>query len=113
MTGETCTLSCRPGFDLIGSDTRTCQPNNLWTGVDTICQHQFCTELDSPKNGYITTLACTSYFESECEVKCVDGYYINAAEPHISKCIVDEDTKELNWNPQYTCQCKQQSALLK
>ena len=105
ITGETCTLSCRLGFELIGSTTRTCQTNNLWTGVDTYCKHLYCDKLQDPKNGYIATEGCTSYFESTCAVKCVDGYYINAAMPHTETCIVNENN-ELFWYPLYTCECK-------
>ena len=36
-SGETCTITCNTGYQLMGSVTRTCQSNRSWSGSDTIC----------------------------------------------------------------------------
>ena len=36
--GEICTFACNTGYELTGSDTRTCQSNGSWNGTDTICK---------------------------------------------------------------------------
>ena len=34
---ETCTVTCDDGYELTGSDTRTCQNDGSWSGSDAIC----------------------------------------------------------------------------
>ena len=36
--GGTCTFTCNTGYELIGSDTRTCHSNGNWSGSDVICR---------------------------------------------------------------------------
>ena len=35
--GDTCSFICNTGYELIDSDTRTCQSNGSWTGTDVMC----------------------------------------------------------------------------
>ena len=35
--GETCSFTCNSGYQLIGSDTRTCQNDGSWNGNDAMC----------------------------------------------------------------------------
>jgi len=35
--GESCSFSCNDGFELRGSDTRTCQNDRSWSGTNTTC----------------------------------------------------------------------------
>jgi len=35
--GDTCTYTCDDGFELSGSDTRTCQDDQTWSGTDATC----------------------------------------------------------------------------
>ena len=32
--GDTCSFTCNTGYELTGSDTRTCQSNGNWNGTD-------------------------------------------------------------------------------
>ena len=36
--GETCSFTCNTGYELTGSDTRTCQSNGSWSGSDDVCR---------------------------------------------------------------------------
>ena len=35
--GETCTYTCNNGYELTGSDTRTCQSDGRWSGNNGVC----------------------------------------------------------------------------
>ena len=35
--GNTCTFSCNHGYELIGSETRTCQSDGTWNGTEAMC----------------------------------------------------------------------------
>ena len=34
----TCSFTCNTGYELTGSDTRTCQSNGSWSGTDDVCR---------------------------------------------------------------------------
>ena len=34
---DTCNFTCDTGYELTGSDTRTCQSDGSWSGSDTVC----------------------------------------------------------------------------
>ena len=35
---DTCSFTCNTGYELTGSDTRTCQSDGSWSGTDDICR---------------------------------------------------------------------------
>ena len=35
--GDTCSFTCNTGYQLTGSDTRTCQSDGSWNGTETMC----------------------------------------------------------------------------
>ena len=35
--GDTCSFTCNTGYELTGSDTRTCQSDGSWSGTEAIC----------------------------------------------------------------------------
>ena len=35
---DTCSFTCNTGYELTGSDTRTCQSNESWSGSDDVCR---------------------------------------------------------------------------
>jgi len=43
--GDTCTITCDDGFELSGSDTRTCQDDGTWSGTDATCSEGLCNYL--------------------------------------------------------------------
>ena len=36
--GDTCSFTCNNGYELTGSDTRTCLSNGSWSGSDDVCR---------------------------------------------------------------------------
>jgi len=34
---DTCSYTCNTGYELFGSDTRTCQRDGSWSGIATLC----------------------------------------------------------------------------
>ena len=36
--GDTCSFTCNTGYELTGSDTRTCHSNGSWSGSDDVCR---------------------------------------------------------------------------
>lgn len=36
--GDSCSFACDTGYNLTGSDTRSCQGNGSWNGTDTVCK---------------------------------------------------------------------------
>ena len=36
--GDTCSFTCNTGYELTGSDTRTCQSDGSWSGNDSACE---------------------------------------------------------------------------
>ena len=34
---DNCSFTCNTGYELTGSDTRTCQSDGSWSGSDTMC----------------------------------------------------------------------------
>ena len=51
--GDTCSFTCNTGYELTGSDTRTCQSNGSWNGTDDVCRRG--------KNSCIINVACLNY----------------------------------------------------
>ena len=35
---DTCNFTCNTGYELTGSDTRTCQSDGSWSGSDVVCR---------------------------------------------------------------------------
>ena len=35
---DNCSFTCNTGYELTGSDTRTCQSNRSWSGTDISCR---------------------------------------------------------------------------
>ena len=35
--GDTCSFTCATGYELTGSDTRTCQSDGSWSGSVAVC----------------------------------------------------------------------------
>ncbi|XP_065916123.1 uncharacterized protein [Dysidea avara] len=78
MFEDTCTFSCGQGYELSGSETRTCQSNTTWNGTDVMCTPVSCPSLTAPNNGMID---CTgNMFEDTCTFSCDQGYELSGNE---------------------------------
>ena len=36
--GDDCSFTCKNGYELTGSDTRSCQNDGSWSGSDVVCR---------------------------------------------------------------------------
>ena len=39
---DICSFTCNTGYELTGSDTRTCQSDGSWSGSETVCKRGWC-----------------------------------------------------------------------
>ncbi|KAI8510781.1 hypothetical protein Bbelb_116970 [Branchiostoma belcheri] len=54
LYGDTVTFSCNEGYELVGSENRTCHTNQSWSGAQPICSRKLCQQLMAPSNGNIS-----------------------------------------------------------
>lgn len=75
VTDNYCTITCNPGFTLIGPSYLTCLPNHTWDGHTPTCPSLNCTDLEAPPNAMVAS-PCGTRYTSECTVVCKHGYSI-------------------------------------
>ena len=77
--GEKCKFACDTGYDLSGSEQRTCQADGTWTGVPVHCTQASCGLLPSPRHG---SVLCSDggTFGSVCTFTCDQGYSLVGSE---------------------------------
>ncbi|XP_065899825.1 uncharacterized protein [Dysidea avara] len=85
--GDTCSFTCDTGYEVIDSDTRTCQSDGSWSGSETMCRKVQC---PPPTNG---TLQCpngatTGVFEDTCTFSCNGGYELQGS--NSGTCLADQ-----------------------
>lgn len=90
----------------MGSKQRNCLLTNSWTGLPAYCQILQCEELEAPVNGYIWTQPCRNEYQQQCEIRCVDGFYINDTTPYYQTCNVNVATNQVYWSEAPVCECK-------
>ncbi|XP_065899232.1 uncharacterized protein [Dysidea avara] len=81
--GDTCSFTCNTGYELTGSDNRTCQSNGRWSGSDDVCRRVSCPSLINPNNGAITCSLGDDgvpSFEDTCSVTCNTGYELTGSD---------------------------------
>ncbi|KAI8508634.1 hypothetical protein Bbelb_137330 [Branchiostoma belcheri] len=77
LYGDTVTFSCNEGYELIGSENRTCQANQSWSGVQTNCSKKACPELPLPNNGNRTE---GHLYGDTVTFSCDEGYELIGSE---------------------------------
>ena len=99
---DTCSFTCNPGYELTGSNTRTCQSNGSWSGNNAMCNRgkcfliyallQFltmcflsvsCPSLSEPSNGIINCSLGDDEvpsYEDICNFTCDTGYELTGSE---------------------------------
>ncbi|XP_065899286.1 tyrosine-protein kinase receptor TYRO3-like isoform X3 [Dysidea avara] len=71
-TNDTCDFTCDNGFELTGSDTRTCQSDGNWSGSNVTCIRVRCL---APINGALNCVpGTTGLIGDTCAFQCNAGY---------------------------------------
>ena len=65
--GDTCSFTCNTGYELTGSDTRTCQSDGSWSGSPVSCVIMECPSSSLPMNSMLAE-SCSSTYQSMCEL---------------------------------------------
>ena len=71
--GDACSFTCNTGYELNGSDTRTCQSDGGWLGSLASCNIMECPSSSLPMNSMLTE-SCSSTYQSMCELQCQEGF---------------------------------------
>ena len=101
------TVPCDAGFTFTGSELRECLSDNSWTGVDVVCIPKHCDPLTNPPNGYVDIVVdCEIVLTTACEIKCVEGYYINDTTPFYQTCVANQISGGVYWTMPPVCECE-------
>ncbi|CAH1272771.1 SELP [Branchiostoma lanceolatum] len=77
---ETCSFTCDPGYELSGSNRRTCRADRTWSGSDVTCIGVQCPALSSPSNGEMACDRSSSFrFPETCSFTCDPGYELSGS----------------------------------
>ena len=71
--GDTCSFTCDTGYELTGSDTRTCQSDGSWSGSQVSCDIMKCPISSLPLDSVLPE-ACNNTYQSVCELQCPEGF---------------------------------------
>ena len=96
--GDTCSFTCNTGYELTGSDTRTCQSDGSWSEGLPSCVPLTClarTDVLLLLNA-ITFSPCSREYQSKCTVSCDEGF---TGDDVTYLCDVTSDTTIVRWVP--------------
>ncbi|XP_078615892.1 uncharacterized protein LOC144884443 isoform X2 [Branchiostoma floridae x Branchiostoma japonicum] len=86
--GQHCVFSCDPGYELVGSENRTCLINGSWEGEHTDCRAKLCDVLAPPSNGSLSPPSCADpgalRVGKECVYVCGPGLVLNGTEARVT-----------------------------
>ncbi|XP_065896438.1 P-selectin-like [Dysidea avara] len=88
---DNCTYTCATGFELMGSNTSTCQVDGTWSNVDVMCTRVSCPTLNHPANGIISCSSGSNQdvvYEVTCDFTCDTGYQLTSGS-HSRTCLSD------------------------
>ena len=106
MTDESCTISCLPGYSIVGSATRTCLPDHTWDGEEASCTIMKCDELNGSEV-MLVVQPCSREYLSVCSIICRDGYHVNASSSGwVQSCELSADGLTVQWTQPLTCSGK-------
>ncbi|XP_078603365.1 CUB and sushi domain-containing protein 3-like [Branchiostoma floridae x Branchiostoma japonicum] len=77
LYGDKVTFSCNEGYELIGSENRTCQANQSWSGTQPNCSRTSCPPLAPVEHG---STSGGSYYGDVVTYHCDPGYEISGDE---------------------------------
>jgi len=98
---DICFFSCNSGYELIGSDSRTCQSNASLNGTKAMCIALNCSTSQSLDNSELHS-SCDTQYQSTCTTVCVDGY--TGVGGSYTCVMADEDTNSVGWDGSASCQ---------
>ena len=92
--GQTCNFRCDAGYELTGSDTRTCQSNGSWSGSPASCTIMECPSSSLPMNSMLAE-SCSSTYQSMCDLQCEEGFNGSGDPSYV--CNVSSDGSSVMW----------------
>jgi len=98
-TGETCTFSCNPGYQLYGAQSGICSTDHTWSVGPPLCHLLSCpARIFISNDTYVSLMgsSCTLEYSSHCILYCNDGF---VGEDVIYVCNVTSDPTVLSWMP--------------
>uniref|UniRef100_A0A3B4ASR2 E-selectin n=1 Tax=Periophthalmus magnuspinnatus TaxID=409849 RepID=A0A3B4ASR2_9GOBI len=75
--GNSCSFSCLPGYNLVGTKALTCTASAEWSGNVPYCQAVVCPFLEAPQNGHINCSLIESLYNSQCAFTCDQDYTLD------------------------------------
>ena len=103
-TNNTCRYTCNSGYILSDLSPRTCQPNGRWSGIPPYCSPLPCPTLTPPSNGYLQ-LPCDGVYQSQCTVRCFDGYKLASTNDTTSTVTCDLSSNDRTmWSSTEECE---------
>ena len=91
---DTCSFTCNTGYELTGSDTRTCQSDGSWSGSPVSCIIMECPSSSLPMNSMLAE-SCSSTYQSMCELQCQEGFNGTGNRSYV--CNVLSDGSSVMW----------------
>lgn len=102
VTDASCTFSCNPGYDLVGSQSRTCLATSRWGGNWTSCEAKHCDRLTAKLEGQTLSFPCFSSFGSTCYFGCRPGYFLQGDGK--ANCTLNSKGDGVSWKiEQFSC----------
>ena len=95
--GDTCSFTCNTGYELTGSDTRTCQSDGSWSGLPVSCIIMECPSSSLPMNSVLAE-SCSSTYQSMCELQCQEGFTGTGDPSYV--CDVLSNGSSVMWMPE-------------
>ncbi|XP_020788822.2 E-selectin [Boleophthalmus pectinirostris] len=86
--GNSCSFSCLPGYNLVGTEALTCTASAEWSGNVPYCQVIQCPQLSKPQWGSVTCSDPVGPFsyKSRCMFTCEEGYELTGSPTHTLLC---------------------------
>ena len=92
--GDTCSFTCNTGYELTGSDTRTCLSDGSWNGLPVSCTIMECPSSSLPMNSMLAE-SCSSTYQSICDLQCEEGFNGSGDPSYV--CDVLSDGSSVMW----------------
>ena len=94
---DACRFTCNNGYELFGSDTRTCQSDGSWSGSPVSCIIMECPSSSLPMNSMLAE-SCSSTYQSMCELQCQEGFNDTGDPSYV--CDVLRNGSKVMWIPE-------------